>query len=85
MVAIAAPIVEPTEGSILLSEHFASAEQGDLTIDLYRTPYLIEAEVRRTFADGGPSKLVLNERLNIRPSLDSWLKDLLDRAQKETS
>lgn len=82
---VAAPVIQSAEGSILLVEHFGKAEQGDLTIDLYRTTNLIEAEVRRTFKDGRPTELVLKERLNLRPSLDSWLKDLLDRAQKGTS
>lgn len=74
---IAAPVVVGSDDmGMLMTEHFASTQQGDLEVDLYRTGVLIEAVVSRA------GERVLREILNIRPSLDSWLKTLLDRAQK---
>lgn len=88
MTEIATPVVEPAEGAALAGlEHFAShvTYGSDIEVDFYRTGSIIEARVTRYHDDGRPSTLLITERLNIRPSLDTWLKTLLDRAEKGTT
>lgn len=87
MTEIARPVVEPAGVALGGLEHFASLPAtpgGNIEVDFYRTGSIIEARVTRNHNDDRPSTLLVIERLNIRPSLDSWLKTLLDRAEEGT-
>lgn len=77
------PEVVDHAGTLLfLAERYVTVEQGDLEVAVYRAGHFLEAEVRRTH-ETEPSTVVLTERITLEPTLQVWLKDLLDRAEKE--
>jgi len=80
------PVYVPEIGDtvLLLSQRLVSTAQGDIDLDLYQSGLSIEAEVRRTHPTE-PSTLIIRERINLKPTINAWVKDLLDRAQKESS
>lgn len=82
---LVAPAPVSSEGSVLfMAERYVHVEQGDLEVTVYHAGYYLEAEVRRNH-ETEPSTTVLTERITLEPTLQAWLKDLLDRAQKGES
>lgn len=81
---LVAPEIVPPDNTILfLPQRIADTSRGNFEVDIYMSGYTIEAEVTHTPTHtDNPSALILSERITLKPTLQAWLTDLLDRAEE---